>query len=376
MASMQYRYSRGQTGQGSLPRPAWGSGGSHGTRATSPEPGGSSAAPLTNGSEGAKERLASTPQDEVILQLEHELAELRNACAVKDQRIAELSRTDVPVGRLKRDIRMLTSELHSARKQLSDFQELQAQQGRSEAGSTGRDSSAVPLARDVVDSPSAALAGDPLASGAGGARGGAGGADRGSDRSLRESIAQLQDENRQLKETVARLQMAPAHDALHHTRQPSASGASTQRSSETPQPLPVVGAGQGLVAGGYRSSDPGPAPPRGGYMGQGPGQPLAGGSGQAPGAQAPVVQQEEPAIQVVYSTHHTENTATIGPTTLQGIGTVDGVSNIAKVLLSRIHSSVCSRRPASQPTGAPYAQPPMQPGAQMPMVMVGMPQGM
>jgi len=350
---MQYRYSRGQTGQGSLPRPAWGSGGNHGARATSPEPGGSSSAPLANGGEASKERLASN-QDEVILQLENELMELRSACAWKDQRIAELSRTDTPAGRLKRDVRLLAAELHQTRKQLSESlgeaQELQQQLGR-EAGAGG------PAARDLADSPSA----DAIASGAGASRGGSSGASRDSERSLRESIGQLQEENRQLKDTVARLQMAPAHEGLHHARQPS--GASSQRSEPPPQAhLPGQGAavGGGLAAGGYRSSDPGPFPPRGGYLAQGPGQ-------------AAVASHEE---QVVYSTVHTENTATLGPQTLQGIGTVDGVASVAKVLLSRIHSSVCAahRRPVSAAMPAPPGQP-LQPG-QIPMVMMGMPQGM
>jgi len=313
----------------------------------------------------------STPQDEVILQLENELLELRNACALKDQRIAELSRTDVPAGRMKRDIRLLTSTLHLTRKQLRELQELHAQPGRAEVGATGRDSNAVPLGRDIVDSPSVGAVGESLMSGSSAARVGA---DRGNERSLRESIAQLQDENRQLKETVARLQMAPAHDSLHHTRQMS--GASTQRVSEPPQPM--AGIGPSLTPGGYRTSDSNPAPPRGGYMGQVPGQPGQGGGGPAVSTpQAPVVQQEEQVVQVVYSTAHTENTATIGPTTLQGIGTVDGVANVAKVLLSRIHSSVCSRRPVSAAIAAPHGQPmqPGAPGAQIPMVMVGMPQG-
>lgn len=389
MASMQYRYSRGQTGQGSLPRPAWGSG-SHGARATSPEPGGSAGTPLGNGGEPTKDRLGATPQDEVILQLENELHELRNACAWKDQRIAELSRTDVPAARLKRDIRLLASELHQTRKQwsesLSELQELQAQFGRSEAGGTGRDGNTVLLGRDVVDSPSAGANSDPIVSGSGVGRGGSSSNDRGSERTLRESIAQLQEENRQLKETVARLQVTPARDqnfeSVQHTRQPS--GASTQRSSEPPQPHAAAASLGGLpgqpclAAGGYRAPDPSAAA-RAPYLGgQGPGQPGAGGSGPAPSAQTAVAPQEEQVFQIVYSTVHTENTATIGPTTLQGVGTVDGVAAVARVLLQRVHSSVCAahRRPmgAAAAIPAPPGQP-MQPG-QLPMVMVGMPQGM
>jgi len=375
---MQYRYSRGQTGQGSLPRPAWGSG-SHGTRATSPEPGGGASAPPSNGAEGPKERLGSgvPPQDEVILQLENELMELRNACQWKDQRIAELSRSDLPVARMKRDIRILAADLHHTRKQLAELQE--SQNNRSEVGVTSRDINTVSLGRDIADSPSAGGVGEAVVSGSGAVRGVSGSADRANERSLRESIAQLQDENRQLKETVARLQMAPAHDGLHHARQPS--GASTQRSSESSQPHPTgTGAMPGLAAGGYRSSDPGPAAQRGGYLAQGPGQPVAGGTGPAQGTQAAAApqapQEEQQVFQTVYSTVHTEHTATIGPTALQGIGTVDGVSSVAKVLLSRIGSSVCAahRRPVNAAMPGAGGQP-LQPG-QIPMVMVGLPQGM
>jgi len=296
---MQYRYSRGQTGQGSQPRPA-------------------------------------SSQDEVILQLESELLELRNACAWKDQRIAELSRGDAPAGRLRRDVRLLAAELHRARRQLSESlgerQELQQQRGRGEA---------VAGAGAAVDSSPSA-----------GACASRGGAERGSERSLRESIGQLQEENRQLKDTVARLQTPPLPDGGLH------------RASEPAQPhLPGLG-------GGYRSSDPGPLLPRAGHLlGQ------AGAGGPAAGPPAAGVPQEEQFFQIVYSTVRTELTATTGPRTLQGVGTLDGAASIAKVLLSRIGSSVCSghRRPAGAP-GAPVAGQPLQPG-QMPMVMVGMPQG-
>lgn len=353
MASMQYRYARGQAGQ-SMPRPAWGSS-AGGARASSPDPGNDGAAPLSNGGEAPKDRLASN-QDEVILQLENELVELRNACAWKDQRIAELSRTDVSAGRLKRDIRLLALELHQTRKQLSDSQaDLQELQGRgaSEGGST------VPISTE-----SSPVGADPNKSAAG---------------NLRDSIAQLQEENRQLKESVARLQMAPAGHEAHHNRQQS--GAATQRVAEQQ----LTGMQHSLPPGGYRS-DPGAGVARAPYMAQTLPQPPQPTSSQPPAPSQlapvpvpvplPVPGQEEAVFQVVYSTTHLENTTTIGPTALQGIGTVDGVSSIAKVLLSRIHSSVCAahRRPMNPAMPAAPVQP-MQPG-QIPMVMVPLQQNL
>merc|ERR1711920_867937 len=68
-------------------------------------------------------------------------------------------------------------------------------------------------------------------------------------------------------------------------------------------------------------------------------------------------QHEEPLRQIVYSTVHTENTATIGPTTLQGVGTVDGVASVAKILLQRIHSSVCAAHRRQLGTALPLGQP-------------------
>lgn len=347
MASMQYRYSRGQAGQSSLPRPAWGSGGSHGTRATSPEPGGLGGSgiagtPLGNGGDVPKERLAGGPHDEVILQLENELVELRNACAWKDQRIAELSRTDTPVVRLKKDIRLLASELHHARKQLSE------REAEIQAGST-----AATLPRDAVETTSGG----------------------GIVAQLRERLAEVQEENRQLREAMKNL------ESMHLGHQPS--GGSTQRSVEAMQQQHQQGGANAQMAGNYRN-DPamGRAPYLSGPFGQ-PGAggrpaagaaPSAGSSGPAAGVQA-APQQEEPLRQIVYSTVHTENTATIGPTTLQGVGTVDGVASVAKILLQRIHSSVCAQH--RRPVGAAMMAPgqPMQPG-QIPMVVVGMPQGM
>merc|ERR1719188_1377675 len=75
---------------------------------------------------------------------------------------------------------------------------------------------------------------------------------------------------------------------------------------------------------------------------------------------------EEPPRQLVYSTAQHDNFVTLGPTMLQGVGTVDGVASVAKVLLQRVQSSVCSayRRQGGVP-GQPLAhmQPPLLPQA-------------
>lgn len=359
---MQSRYSRGQgsTGQGgsSMPRPAWGSGGggpaAHAAaRAASPEPGGFAAA--------ANERPASgtTPQDEVILQLENELAELRNACQWKDQRIAELSRTDAPTARLKRDVRLLASELHITRKQLSDsvgeLQELQQQLARGggggEAGGTSAGTASRPGeaggasagaiaagGRDVLDSPAAA---------------GVAGAGKGGDRQLRERIAEVQEENRQLRDTVLQLKTqlasrnadtsAEGLDGAHHARQPS--GASTQRANEPPQqPGGNVSRVEGHPGPGFVVAAPRYIAPLPGAVPVGV---QTGSMGAAAGAAMAVTAVtptpcDEPVRQVVYSSAHTENTTTIGTTHMQGVGTVEGVTNVARVLLQRMQSSVFS----------------------------------
>jgi len=354
-----YRYSRGQTGQNSLPRPAWGSGG-HGTRASSPEPGtvaaGAAGAVLGSSNDAPKERVGTTQQDEAILTLEAELEQLRSVCSSKDQRIAELSRTDTPAGRLKRDIRNLASELHNTIRQLresvAEIQDLQAQLSRAESSVSGREGGNHDAAsHDTADSPSSRVAGDsaPAPSGSSASRGSSGaGADRAN---LRERIAELSEENRQLRETVVQLK---GSEGMHHARQPS--GASTQRSAES-------SFGSGTMSGKDNSSAFATTASRQSYLAS---QPPSGSSAQV--AAAPNPQQEEPLRQVVYSSANTENTATIGPTMLQGVGTVDGVASVAKVLLQRIHSSVCAvHRP-----GIP-AQSYASAAGQLPMIGVGMP---
>mmetsp|Transcript_32791 Transcript_32791/g.52309 ORF Transcript_32791/g.52309 Transcript_32791/m.52309 type:complete len:376 (+) Transcript_32791:40-1167(+) len=360
---MQYRYSRGQPGQGSLPRPAWGSGsGSHGARTASPEPGG-----ISTGNAGALgsgatiDQPKGTPQDEVILQLEHELNELRNHLAWKDQRIAELSRTDTPAARLKRDIRHLASELHRTRKELSESvreaQDLRAQLERGEANGSGRDGAQ----RDIVDSPSAATTGNAGGNANNAGRASAPGGDRGTQ--LRGRIVELEEENRQLRETVVQLNQMKApslNDQQHqsHVRQPS--GASTQRAAEPPPSAlqPLSSGSSGTTGSSFTGTHAARQP----YMNQQAATlpaVAANTSAVSTPSVAPttsMVVQEEPVRPTVYSSQNMEHTTTIGPTTLQGVGTVDGVAMVAKVLLQRIGSSVCAahRRP-QQTMGAPHA---------------------
>lgn len=72
---------------------------------------------------------------------------------------------------------------------------------------------------------------------------------------------------------------------------------------------------------------------------------------------AAAVAQEEPAV---YSTLNHDSAATLGPTMLQGVGTVDGVASVAKVLLQRVQSSVCSahrrQQGGMQPMGPAVVQ--------------------
>merc|ERR1712232_410223 len=88
-----------------------------------------------------------------------------------------------------------------------------------------------------------------------------------------------------------------------------------------------------------RPLDPGLAPAGGSAMR--PQYPAgASGAAVAPAGLSPQP-QDESFMQVVYSTLAHENVVTLGPTMLQGVGTVDGVASVAKVLLQRIPCSVC-----------------------------------
>lgn len=372
-----YRYSRGQTGQGSNPRPAWG----NGARAASPEPGtlpgnNSAGTPLGSNSEPPKDRMGTTTQEEIIQQLENELMELRSACAWKDQRIAELSRTDTQAARLKRDVRQLATELHHTRKQLSgsegELQQLQAQLARGETDFAPRDGPIAAMMRDAADSPCGPANAGVMLSGFSTAKDSSGGggacSDRGSNSGgvqLRERIAELQEENRQLREAVIKMtpsrEQQGAEGMQQHARPPS--GASTQRFPDPHQlqhSAPAVAAG----ASAHRVSDPGMAPRAQYLTAPAGGQPgiTAAANTQVAGTVVST-QHEEPPRQIVYSTVRTENTATIGPMTLQGVGTVDGVTSVAKILLQRIHCALHRRQMGAPqpPLGQPHAhgQPPM-----------------
>lgn len=355
----------------------------------------------TGGSnEPDKDRLeTAASQSEVIRQLENELMELRNACAWKDQRIAELSRTDVPVARLKRDVRLLAAELHHTRKELSEsVRELQEYQGQLSHG----DGDGNAPSRDVLEG--LATGGGAPATPTAGSSAGRGSKDRGSgqDRSaqLSDRIAELAEENRQLKDQCKALQVqqiaaqaqAPASvdaapvreqsfDSLLHNRQPS--GSTTQRVPAQDRDLGRDLSKESRVAPTREEQQPmgSMAPP--GSAGPSPTnnqmRPPFRGKSHVPQpssatSMAPVPAHEEPLRQIVYSSARTENIATIGPTVLQGIGTLDGVASVAKVLLSRVQSSICCaahRRPAMGMAVGMQGQPGQQ--GQLMGQMVGMP---
>eukprot|EP00929_Paragymnodinium_shiwhaense_P056586 TRINITY_DN28323_c0_g2_i1.p1 TRINITY_DN28323_c0_g2~~TRINITY_DN28323_c0_g2_i1.p1 ORF type:complete len:378 (-),score=59.70 TRINITY_DN28323_c0_g2_i1:78-1211(-) len=371
-----YRYSRGQSGQAR--QPVWGSSGGHGARASSPEPGGLAGGGNSNAQGGGGgggdrgERGGGEPpkerQDEVILELQNELMELRNVCAWKDQKIAELSRTDTPAARLKRDIRQLAAELHSTRKQLSESlaenQELQERLQRGEVAASSS-SAAVPGASGASvdatagDSPSNLLA-----------AGGAG-------KAHLQRIAELTEENKALRETVVQLKAQGArsngvggsevvdYGGLQHGRQTS--GAATQRASDGQ----ISGGLVGVSVAPGRASEPPPPPattyagavaPRAPYLAG----PTAGGQAAQAGVPIPLTPLDDnqrgaelpiggTVPQIVYSSANPGAALTMGPVSLQGVGTVDGVSSVAKVLLQRIQSSVLSvhRRPNPNPITVP-----------------------
>merc|ERR1712186_243788 len=58
-------------------------------------------------------------------------------------------------------------------------------------------------------------------------------------------------------------------------------------------------------------------------------------------ATTPAVDEVRPCV---YSTFHTEHAATVGRQELTGIGTVEGVASVAKVLLQRVNGSVYDRQ--------------------------------
>jgi len=110
------------------------------------------------------------------MQLEQEIAELRHACAMKDQRVAELQKSDASASRLKREIRELAEVLHEKRKELSHAH---AHHAQLQALSSQRPLHQEP--RDLVEATRPAIT-------------------DGSDARAQDRIALLQDENQQLRE--------------------------------------------------------------------------------------------------------------------------------------------------------------------------------
>lgn len=326
MSSVGYRHSRGQAGQGSLPRPAWGSS-SHGSnRAASPEPVGtfvssgggcgSSSGPSGTGTSpplgAASDSAASNGRDrfgnpdEVILQLEAELRELRNALALKDQRIAELSRHDAKEGRLKRDIRLLAGELRNTKRQLAE-RSRRWQEERTQLHDALAQLRAI-APGDVTPGNSASIGVLPSGTGA----------------------------------------AASGNDGGHLLQR--------SRPAETPQSHTPTGAGGLSDVRGSRAAPTylnGTATPGGTVEGR-PRTPTAATQASpqvsvgVTAAGATVAVATTPAVDevrpCVYSTFHTEHAATVGRQELTGIGTVEGVASVAKVLLQRVNGSVYDRQ--------------------------------
>eukprot|EP00927_Polykrikos_kofoidii_P026264 TRINITY_DN23416_c0_g1_i1.p1 TRINITY_DN23416_c0_g1~~TRINITY_DN23416_c0_g1_i1.p1 ORF type:complete len:370 (+),score=43.70 TRINITY_DN23416_c0_g1_i1:66-1112(+) len=341
-----YRYSRGQSGsgQGSVPRPAWGSSGGHG-RATSPEPGGGTATQAASGpaagagvdkslSVGAGTETQSR-HDEVMMQLENELLESRNACAWKDQRIAELSRTEAPSTRLKRDIRILVSELHVTRKKLSDTQqELQkARDGFRDTGEGLEPSGAASAAGGEAPSPTASGVREPGESlGVGRER--VGSVDRSKEQF---KISDLLEENRQLRERLVAYQAAHRPSGLSTPGGHLEGFESGQHHHHSRVPSGVGG----------RNSDAPPLPPQG-YSSSGAPRPTYSGTGQ----NTPI--PEEIVRPTVYSSAPwSEQFQTLGAVVIPNIGTYKGVREMAAMLQKRIDSSVLCVEKRHVPEPAP-----------------------
>mmetsp|Transcript_129897 Transcript_129897/g.289854 ORF Transcript_129897/g.289854 Transcript_129897/m.289854 type:complete len:287 (+) Transcript_129897:80-940(+) len=274
------RHSRGHSGP--LPRQGWGGGN---TRPASPEP----------SFDVAKEnRPGGAAQDEAIVALESELAELRSLCARKDQRIAELSRTDTSAARLKHDARTLAAELRKSRRQLGESA-AEVQELRTLLLAARGEGAAPPEGQDEARAAE-----------------------------LRAHLAEMQEENRMLRDALAARPPSPP--------QLGAASLGASRAAAVPPPPPLAFPSEVSLP------------------------PAAGGSPGGGQIMGMPTMEEASTTAVVYSTIHTEKHATIGPTTLQGVGTVDGVSSVAIVLLQRNRASVYTSQNTGRSMVAPAGQ--------------------
>jgi len=308
-------------------------GGGH-ARASSPEPGGGGMTPGTAGAEPHEKSSErdSTSKDDVIVQLEKEVQDMRNLLQQKDQKIQELSRTDMPHARWKKDMRNMAAELRNSRKQVK---ELQARGAGGDAEGMSSDISAAGAAAAA-----AALERD--------------------NRELEARLASRDDENRQLRNTVEQLQLQvqSQEQQLESLRL----GAASQRAVEqTPAQLTAAALAR-HTSNGSAGGISRPAP-----------YPMA----VAPEMETPAPEESENLVteMIVYSSHSAEHAASLGKVALQGFGTVDGAGPAAKVLLSRLTTSVFhqQQRPGSHIQGSHMGAPVMQGGMQaMQMQMQGM----
>lgn len=281
------RYSRGLSGQGGSTRSSWSSGA---VRAASPEPGGNTV--LTADVGVSNERLISAP-NEVLQDLEKENLELKNLLQLKDQRIAELSRSDTHTLRLKKDIRMLAAELHDTRKQLREsnalVEDFRVQRAKLQTHRPTTESSTSTEALDgkEVVRPSPA------------------------DRAAATAFVELEAENQRLRLYVNDLQLELAKLHPQHLDSLRASVAAQQ-----PRPLDL----QNSISSTTGST--------------------------RPASSLYQDHDDEYGEMVVYSSQRCEHATRLGRMMLQGLGIVEGSSHAAKVLLSRINSSVYCRQAA------------------------------
>jgi len=331
-------YRSAQRGQ-SFPKASWNA---HGARASSPEPS-PSEVPLE-----PKESRSLTPSGEVpsresVLALQQELQELRNSCAIKDQKIGELQKSDASVSRLKREIREFAEVLHEKRKELSHAHahhaRLQAMAGDPRA----------PLhqePKDIVDT-----AGQPIA-------------DDG-DARAQERIAQLQEENRQLRERLTSVHSQrerrneqgnlgiPVSSPQH--RAASRDGSFDSRNFSRPPDNMNNGGGYGNA-----TNPPALNSAMGGM--RYPNIPGAFGNMGASLATGNATRVDDGIQPEVYSSMEPNRASTLGQIPLQGVGMVNGASGVAKILLQRLGSSVYHQQgrragPHDQNVGHPQMAP-------------------
>jgi hypothetical protein len=277
---------------------------------------------------------------------EQELQDLRNSCALKDQKILEMQKSDASASRLKREIRELAEVLHQKRKELSYAHAERARLQQAVNGNQRTPMHQEP--RDLVESSGTALTND-------------------SDGRTQDRINSLQDENEQLRQRIALVHAqserrndpgnlglpvsSPQHCAA------SREGSYDSRSFRRPE---------GNMSGYGNATSPAAA---NGTMGGSryPTIPGALGGNLAMIAGNNAIPVDDPQRPLVNSSMDHNTASSLGQVPLQGVGMVEGASGVARVLLQRLGSSVYhqqGRRQQQNPGHPQMAQAPQlaQPG--------------